>query len=136
MSPASHPGFSHKESGVNSRTGFLAVAGAALTSLPAALPRIGTLGVGIFLKKLLPFPPMALSFLHGLWGAVRSFRRHGSPFLFLGYPASALALPPGMMFCPSRHAGRTRPSSCDHGGQNSRARSRPACSPKRKESLP
>ena len=92
-----------------STPGLLTVALSAATSLlavlccaglPAALSLLGTLGLGILLKKHLLFPLMTLSLLIGLWGAVKSLKRHGSRLLFGGYLLSAAALPLGMKFAP------------------------------------
>ena len=73
------------------KSGFLTLAGAALTSLvavlccagiPAALSFAGTLGLGILVENHLLLPLMTASLGLGLWGAFRNFRRTGRRFFF------------------------------------------------------
>ena len=109
MDPTPAPEGSRQILPAPSKPGLVAVALSATTSLlavlccaglPAALSLLGTLGLGILLKKHWLFPLMTLSLLIGLWGAIKSFQRHGSRLLFGGYLLSAAALPLGMKFAP------------------------------------
>ncbi len=145
MSPALPNANSRKDPKPKLLTGLLPVSGAAVISLlavlccaglPAALSLLGTLGLGVLIKKHLLFPLMTISLLLGLLGAVRSYRNQGSPLLLAGYLVSAVALPLGMKVYPPAMYGGLLLLLTVTGAELARALSRPACSPKQKEILP
>lgn len=94
-----------RTSGESKNAGTGIGVGAALVTLvavlccagvPALLTFVGTIGLGILIRKHLLFPLMVGALLLGTWGATRSYRTHRNPLVLGGYLLSALALPIGM----------------------------------------
>ncbi|BAM05887.1 hypothetical protein LFE_0159 [Leptospirillum ferrooxidans C2-3] len=107
-----------KSSGVRSNepqsSGIMAVGAALMTfvavsccaGVPALLSFIGTIGLGVLIKKHLLFPLMLASLMMGSWGAFLSYRNHQNGWFLAGYLLCALGIPMGMKFYhPLMYAG-------------------------------
>ncbi|MHB1757619.1 MAG: MerC domain-containing protein [Leptospirillum sp.] len=82
------------------------VAVSCCAGIPAILSFVGTIGLGVLIKKHLLFPLMVGSLLLGSWGALRSYRTHQNGWFLAGYLSCALGIPLGMkLYHPLMYAG-------------------------------